>query len=139
MSRGLLSAAAAATVAAVAACGSPSADLFELERTGKGRGAKLTLLVSDGGMVTCNGKQPVALDAERLLAARELARDLETQAALGLQLKAGAKEKTTFSYEARLEEGTIAWSDSSRGIPPAYTRLAGFARGVAKGVCKLRR
>lgn len=125
---------------ALAACGSPSADLFTVERTGKGAGAKLSLVVSDDGTVRCGrGSPPVPLGAQPLLDARELARDLEKQAALGLELKAGREEDTTFSYVADLEAGRIAFADSSRGIPPTYQRLAAFTRRVAKDVCKRRR
>ena len=38
-------------------CGGPAADLFEVTRTGTDRNANLTLLVSDDGTVTCNGRR----------------------------------------------------------------------------------
>jgi hypothetical protein len=123
----------------LAACGSPSADLFSVERTGEGEGARLGLVVSDDGTVRCNGGKPVPLGAERLLEARQLARDLEGQAALGLELPAGPASETTFRYRAELADGTIAFADSSRGMPPSYTRLAAFTRVVSRGPCKLRR
>lgn len=129
----------AALALGLTGCGSASADLFAVDREGLGRGAKLSLLVSDDGTVRCNGKAPVPLGAERLLAARELARDLGKQAALGLELPPGRKEDTTFTYRAELSEGTIAFADSSKGIPPTYTRLAAFTRQVSRQVCKLRR
>ena len=120
-------------------CGSASADLFAVDRDGPGAGAKLKLLVSDDGTVRCNDKEPIPLGAERLLAARELARNLGKQAALGLELPPGRKEDTTFTYRAELSEGTISFADSSRGLPPTYTRLAAFTRQVSRQVCKLRR
>ncbi len=110
-----------------------------MDRDGPGRGAKVSLLVSDDGTVRCNRRAPVPLGAERLLTARELARDLGKQAALGLELPPGRKEDTTFTYRAELAEGTIAFADSSKGIPPTYTRLAAFTRQVSRQVCKLRR
>ena len=119
-------------------CGSASADLFKVERAGKGDGAKLTLIASDDGTVRCNGRS-VPLGAERLLEARQLARDLGTQAALGLELKPGPKEDTTFTYRAELADGTVSFADSSRGLPPTYTRLAAFTRQVARGTCGLKR
>ena len=124
---------------ALGGCGSASADLFSVDRDGPGPGAKVSLLVSDDGTVRCNGKAPVPLGAERLLTARELARDLGKQAALRLELPPGRKEDTTFTYRAELAEGTIAFADSSKGIPPTYTRLAAFTRQVSRQVCKLRR
>ena len=122
---------------ALSGCGSPSADLFEVVRTGADRNANVRLLVSDGGSVRCNRGKPVSLDAERLLTARALAHDLEGQAALGLELPRG--RGTILSYRARLEAGTISFSDRSRGIPPTFNRLAAFTTDVAERVCKLER
>ncbi|HEX8105124.1 MAG TPA: hypothetical protein VF533_21070 [Solirubrobacteraceae bacterium] len=129
----------AAAALLLAGCGAPSGDLFAVERSGEGAGAKLSLVVSDGGSVRCNGRKAVALPARRLLEARELARSLEKQAALGLELPAGPREKTTFRYRAELADGTITWADSSRGVPPTFTRLAAFTRTVSRQVCNLAR
>jgi hypothetical protein len=93
-------------------------DLFEVVRSGADRNANVRLLVSDDGTVRCNRGKPVPMGAERLLTARQLARDLENQAALGLQLPRG--RGAILSYRARLEAGTIAFSDRSRGRPGAF-------------------
>ena len=114
-------------------CGSPSADLFEVVRSGADRNANVRLLVSDDGTVRCNRGKPVPMGAERLLTAREL----ETQAALGLELPKG--RDAILSYRARLEAGTIAFSDRSRGRPSSFNRLVAFTSDVAKRVCKLER
>jgi hypothetical protein len=123
----------------LAGCGSPSADLFSVDRAGAGKGGRLRLIVSDGGTVRCNGGASKPLEAARLLQARKLARELQTQAALGLELKPGRPQDTTFTYRAELEDGTIAFADSSRGLPPSFTRLAAFTRVVARGACGLQR
>jgi hypothetical protein len=123
----------------LAACGSPSADLFSVARTGEGAGAKLRLIVSDDGTVRCNGKDPVPLDAQRLLDARQLARDLSDQAELGLELEPGRAQDTTFRYVADLAEGRIAFADSSGNLPRSFLELAAFTRATARGVCGLRR
>jgi hypothetical protein len=129
--------AALLAVLALTGCGSPSADLFVVNRSGADRNAKLTLLVSDDGTVTCNQRKPVPMGAKRLLDARELARDLEKQAALGLELP---KEKgSILSYRVRLEAGTIAFADTSRGLPKTFSRVEGFTADVAERVCKIRR
>lgn len=128
---------AALAALAIAGCGSPAADLFEIVRTGPDRNANLRLLVSDGGSVRCNRRPAVALGAQRLLTARELARDLEPQAALGLVLPRA--RGSILTYRARLEAGTVGFSDRSRGIPPSYNRLAAFTADVAERVCKLER
>jgi hypothetical protein len=126
-----------AAVVVLGGCGSPSADLFEVVRSGADRNANVRLLVSDDGTVRCNRRKAVPLGAKRLLTARELARDLETQAALGLELPRG--RGSILSYRARLEAGTIAFSDRSRGLPGSFNRLAAFTTDVAERVCKLER
>jgi len=126
-----------AAVVLLGGCGAPSADLFEVVRSGADRNANVRLLVSDDGTVRCNRRKAVPLGAERLLSARELARDLETQAALGLELPRG--RGSILSYRARLEAGTISFSDRSRGLPASFNRLAAFTTDVAERVCKLER
>ena len=126
-----------AALALLSGCGAPSADLFEVVRSGKDRNANVRLLVSDDGSVRCNRRKPIPLGAERLLTARELARDLEKQAALGLELP--RERGSILSYRARLEAGTIAFADRSRGIPASFNRLAAFTADVAERVCKLER
>lgn len=117
---------------AVAACGSPPADLFVVTRSGPDPAANLTMVVSDGGSVTCNGREH-PLDADRLLQARQLARDLSKQAELGLELPPGPS--ANLSYKVRLEAGTVAFSDTSRGNPQAFFRLAAFTKDVSERVC----
>ena len=124
----------AALVAAawLAGCGSPAPDLFVVDRSGPDPAANLTMVVSDGGSVTCNGKQH-ALDADRLLRARQLARDLAKQAELGLELPPGPNHN--LSYKVRLESGTVAFSDTSRGNPQSFFQLAAFTKDVSERVC----
>jgi hypothetical protein len=124
--------AALVATALIAGCGTASPDLFEVERSGADRKANLTMVVNDGGSVTCNGKEH-ALDADRLLRARELTRDLGEQAELGVELPPGPR--SNLSYRVRMEAGTVAFSDTSAGNPPAFLRLAAFTKDVAERVC----
>jgi hypothetical protein len=119
-------------LAVLAGCGSPSADLFVVDRSGPDPAANLTMVVSDGGSVTCNGKDH-PLDADRLLRARQLARDLAKQAELRLELPPGPG--ANLSYKVRLEAGTVAFSDTSRGNPKAFFQLAAFTKDVSERVC----
>ena len=118
-------------------CGAPSADLFEVVRSGKDANANVRILVSDDGTVRCNMKKPVPMGADRLLTARQLARDLEKQAALGLELP--AEKGSILSYKVRLEDGTISFSDRSRGIPKSFSRVVAFTSDTARRVCKIQR
>ena len=122
----------ALTALAVAGCGSPPPDLFAVTRTGPDPAANLTMVVSDGGSVKCNGKEH-PLDAKRLLQARQLTRDLSKQAELGLELPPGPN--SNLSYKVRLEAGTVAFSDTSRGNPRAFYQLAAFTKDVSERVC----
>ena len=119
-----------------AGCGSESPDLFEVTRSGADRNANVTLVVSDGGSVRCNGAEH-ALDAKLLLRARELARDLGRQAELGLELPPG--RGSTLRYRARLETGHVAFSDRSAGQPKTFVLLAQFTKDVAEDVCGIER
>jgi hypothetical protein len=125
-------AAAGAAIVFLAACGTASPDLFEIRRSGEDRAANLTLVVSDGGTVTCNGSEH-ALDADRLLRARELARELEEPAQLGIELPPGPG--AVLRYRVRLEAGSVAFSDTSPANPPAFLRIAAFTHDVAERVC----
>jgi len=121
---------------AIAGCGTPAPDLFLVERSGADRNANLELVVSDGGSVKCNGEQH-PLDAERLLTARGLQRDLAPQAELSLQLPPGPGSQ--LSYRVSMETGTIAFSDRSEGVPSTFQRLAAFTTDVAERVCGIER
>ena len=122
---------------AVAGCGTPSADLFVVQRTGTVPGARLTLLVSDGGTARCNGAEARSLGDDRLLTARRLERELRDEAERAVRLPRGPG--SVLSYSVRLEEGTVSFSDTSPRVRPEMRELAGFVRDVARRVCGLRR
>jgi hypothetical protein len=128
---------AAVAALALAACGTPSADLFVIRRSGAIPGARLSLLVSDGGTVRCNGTEPRMLGDAQLLEARELARDLAAPARRRLMLAPG--RGSILTYVVRVEDGRVRFSDTSRGQPAVLRRLAYFTRRVARDVCGLAR
>jgi hypothetical protein len=121
---------------ALAGCGSPSADLFLINRSGADRNANLTLLVSDDGTVTCNGAKH-EIPNEKLLDARKLTRELSPQAELHLVLP--PRPGTVLSYKVRMEAGTVAFSDTSRPLPSEFAELELFTKSIAEDVCGLRR
>ena len=116
----------------IGGCGTASPDLFEVRRSGDDRAANLTMVVNDGGHVTCNGHEH-ELDADRLLRARELSRELAKPAELGLELPPGPG--TNLSYRVRMEAGSVGFSDTSSGNPKEFLRLAAFTKDVAERVC----
>jgi hypothetical protein len=127
---------AAALAAVLAGCGSRPPDLMVVERSGADPNANVEVLVNDGGSVTCNGSEH-ELDADRLITARRLVRDLERQAELHIELPPGPGSQ--LSYRVRMEAGTIAFSDRSEGVPPTFQRLAAFTKDVIEDVCGIER
>ena len=120
----------------LAGCGTPPPDLFEVQRTGPDRNANVTVVVNDGGSVTCNGAEH-ELGADQLLRARQLLRDLQPQAELHLDLPPGPGAE--LSYRARMEAGNVAFSDTSRNNPQSFLALAAFTKDVTEDVCGLAR
>jgi hypothetical protein len=121
---------------ALAGCGTPPPDLFEVTRSGADPNADVTVVVNDGGSVSCNGKSH-PLDAPDLLRARQLLRDLEPQAKLHLELPPGPNSQ--LSYKARMEAGNVSFSDTSRAIPTSFQQLAAFTKDVTENVCGIER
>jgi hypothetical protein len=128
--------AAIAAAVLLGGCGTPGADLFVARRSGSIPGAGLTMRVIDDGQVVCNGHQH-PLSSDLLIHARELVRDLAKPAKAGTSLPRG--RGTILRYRIRTEDGTVAFSDTSRGQPPAFYRAALLIRQIAKGPCGLPR
>ncbi|MEI6791656.1 MAG: hypothetical protein WCK97_00305 [Actinomycetes bacterium] len=133
----------ALTAALLVGCGGPSADLYVLQRSGSIPGAKLTMIVGDGGTVRCNGGKEFEISSAQLIDARAIVDDLN-----GDDKQPGPARKTVnlkpgkyaiLRYNVRTEFGTVAFSDSSRGQPPVFFKLATLTRDLAKHVCGLPR
>ena len=124
-------------------CGGPSADLYVLERTGSIPGAKLTMVVGDGGTVRCNGGKEYEISSAQLIDARAIVGDLNGDekepgpARKTVNLKPG--KYTILRYNVRTEFGTVSFSDSSRPQPPVFFAVAKLTRDLAKNVCGLQR
>jgi hypothetical protein len=122
---------------AIAGCGSPSADLFAVQRSGSIPGARLSMVISDGGSVRCNAAKPVELTNAQLLDARELGRDLKDPAERHVEL--AARRGSILRYSVTTPDGTLRFADNSPGARGALARLTLFVREVAKRQCRLRR
>jgi hypothetical protein len=124
--------------ALLGACGPRSPDLLVVQRSGSIPGAKLTLLVNDGGTVRCNGGPTRRIDDPQLLQARTIVRELEDYARRDRKLAPGPR--AILRYRLRMETGTVAFSDTSpaaRGGVFGQVQL--FTRRVAQQVCGLPR
>ncbi len=122
---------------ALSGCGAAYPDIFLLTRSGSLPGAKLTLLVNDGGTVQCNGGKARPLPDKLLLDARELDRNLldDLHADLTLPRPANA----LLRYRLRDQEGTVTFSDVDAGRHHELGPVIAFARTVAQDVCGLAR
>ena len=117
-------------------CGTASADLFVVERSGDLPGAELDLVVGDGGSVTCNGTER-DITSQQLLDARTLADDLLPLLDDGIALPRG--EQSLLRFEVIGEPGRATFWDSSRGLRPELARVIAFTRKIAKQACRLPR
>ncbi len=129
--------AALAGALALVGCGADYPDLFVLQRTGSLPGARLTLLVNDGGTVRCNGGEARQLPPRRLLDARRFARDLADEAQDDLTLP--APRGSLLRYRLRTQDGTVTFSDVDAARRPELAPVIVFTRAVAQDVCGLAR
>ena len=102
---------------------------------GEDRNANVDVVVNDGGSVSCNGKEH-PLDADLLLRARQILRDLEPQAELHLELPPGPRSQ--LRYTARMEAGTVSFADTSRGNPKLVPRARRVHQGRHRGRLRAR-
>lgn len=107
------------------------ADLFLLTRTGQG--GKLTLLVSDGGTIRCNGGRPRPLPDPLLLTARDLAGALKADARSHLAI--ASPPGSVFRYRVRLQYGTVTFPDTAGSGHPVLARTELFAVQAAAQAC----
>jgi hypothetical protein len=128
---------AASALAGAAGCGTPSADLFVVQRTGAIPGARLSLRLIDDGSVSCNRGAPREITSAQLIEARAIERDLAKPAKAGVRVPPGPGSILT--YGVRTEDGSVRFSDTSRGQPPVFFRTAAFVREIARGSCGLPR
>lgn len=119
-----------------AGCGTPGADLFVATRTGSIPGAHLQMRVIDDGQVVCNGVKH-AISSDDLIDAREVVRELADPAKDGMDLPPG--RPTILRFRIRTEDGSVAFSDTSKGQPQAFYKAAQLIRTIARGACGLRR
>ena len=133
---GLAAAGAGLAALVTAACGTPSPDLFVVERDGTVAGARLSLLVSDQ-TARCNDGPSERLTSAQIIEARDIRRDL-------LLVQTGdvavpkAPPAQIFRFAVQTEEGTLRYPDTQQR-PAILPRLSRFVRRVAIDTCGLRR
>lgn len=127
----------ALTLALAVGCGGGIAapDLFIVQRTGSGPGARLTLLVNEEGGVRCNNGRTLKLSDPSLIRARAIQEELHEQASEHLSLSPGVG--SVLSYYLRDENGTVRFSDNSPKQPKVFRELALLVLQIAQQVCHL--
>ncbi|HEX8120454.1 MAG TPA: hypothetical protein VF549_04230 [Solirubrobacteraceae bacterium] len=124
---------AALAAAALAGCGTPSADLFVVERTGDLPDARLTLRVGDGGTVRCDGGPEKPFSNDDLLEARQIAKDIAPLLDKGTTLPPRTGSQLRFRIEAG--EGVARFADNSADLPRPFAAAMQLTRKLAKEVC----
>jgi hypothetical protein len=106
-------------------------------RTGSLPGARLTLLVNDGGTVRCNDGEALQMPPRPMLDAREIARELAEEASEDLVLP--RPPGSVLRFRLRTMDGTVTFSDADAASRPLLGRLIALTRLLAQDVCGLAR
>ena len=136
MRRAPLVAAAGLVGLALAGCGTPSPDLFVVQREGTVPGARLHLLVSDT-TVRCNRGESLPLTSAQTIEARDITDDLLEVQSGRVDVPKSAPSQF-FRFTVRAEDGVLRFPDTAQR-PPIFPRTARFVRRVAIDTCKLER
>jgi hypothetical protein len=127
---------------ALPGCGGEAGDILFVKRTGSIPGAALELRFTEDGRVACNRGALRQLTSAQTIASRGIQRALagkedDGPATRHVSLPPGPG--AILRYQVRLQAGSVAFSDTSRGQPPAFFQTAQLTRDVARGICRLPR
>jgi len=111
---------------AMASCGTPSPDLFIVDRGGTVPGAKLNLLVSDQ-TARCNNAPAKPLTSGQITEARDIRRDLLLVQTEGRAIPRFAPAQI-FDFAVQTEAGRLSFPDTQQR-PPVLPRLAAGSWG----------
>lgn len=125
-----------AICALLVGCGTPSPDLFVVNRSGTTPGANLRLLVSDQ-TARCNDGPVRQLTSAQIIEARDIRRELLLLQSAKTPIPPSPAAQI-LSYAVQTEQGTVRYPDSQQR-PQILPRLTRFVRRVAIDTCKLKR
>ena len=123
---------AAVAALAVVGCGTPTADLLVIERDGSLPDAKLTLLVTDGLIVECDGIEK-DLPNDLLLDARDLTTRLLPL--LDQNPKLPVPSSSLLRYTVKAESGQATFAEASPNLPKELGELVRLTRQIATRSC----
>jgi hypothetical protein len=123
-------------VVVLAGCGLAvqAPDLFQVTRSGAG-GQRLTLLVNDGGTISCDGGKPRSLPDPQLLQARDLATSLNAD--VNSKLRFPVNGRSVFSYTVKVQNGTFSFPDTAANTRKELSQLELFVLQAAASPCGL--
>jgi hypothetical protein len=128
--------AAALAAALLGGCGFnvQEPDLFLVTRAGA-HGHKLSLLVNDGGTISCNGGKSKDLPDPLLLQARDLATSLNTD--VNAKLRFPSSARSIYSYTVKVQNGTLSFPDTAALSRKELSDLELFVVQAAANPCGL--
>jgi hypothetical protein len=123
-----LIASAVLVAGALAGCGLgvQAPDLFAVTKTGQGK--SVTIVVNDGGTISCNRGRAKPLSDRLLIVARSLVGQLEPDALHKLDSPSPAG--SVYRYTVRMQQGTFSFPDSSAVHRPELAKLELFVLGA---------
>jgi hypothetical protein len=128
-----LTAAAVALAAVAAGCGGSAGDVLAIAITGGPGGEHQTLVFTQDGRVSCNGGSLHEIANSDLLAALAVARDAKSYATHARVFPPGPLGGRRFVL--RDADGSVAWSETSSGVPHVLPRAEELALRVGRSVC----
>jgi hypothetical protein len=109
-------------------------DLFLVTRT-DAHGQKLSLLVNDGGTISCDGGKPKNLPDPELLQARDLATQLNND--VNAKLRFPNSAQSIYSYTVKVQNGTMSFPDTAALSRKELSDLELFVVQAATNPCGL--
>jgi hypothetical protein len=109
---------------ALAGCGLgvQAPDLFAVTKTGQGK--SVTMVVNDGGTISCNRGRAKPLSDRLLIVARSLVGQLEPDALH--KLDSPSPTGSVYRYTVRMQQGTFSFPDISAAHRPELAKLEQF-------------
>ena len=116
--------AVALVAVALAGCGLAvqAPDLFAVTKTGQG--VSVTMVINDGGTISCNRGRAKPLSDRLLIVARSLVGQLEADALKKLDLP--SPTGSVYRYTVRMQQGTFSFPDTSAAHRPELAKLEQF-------------
>ncbi len=122
-------AAAALMAAALSGCGLAvqAPDLFAVTRTG-GAGKPLTVVINDGGTISCDRGPAKPLSDRLLIVARSLVGQLDPDARK--KLDPPSPPGSLYRFQVRMPKGTFSFPDTSAAHRPELAKLEQYVLQV---------